>query len=138
VGAFLRSFGRALSGQSSLSRYTVSFVALWLICAACLVGIYVVQELLEGMFLTGHPAGLAGVFGYGGWWSVPAALCIGLVLAAVFHGANWTLCEVGRRCAAARYAGLARETPKLRPRDVILRPIAPLAGGWSGRGPPLG
>ena len=24
--------------------------------------------------------GLAGIFGYGGWWSIPAAVCVGLVL----------------------------------------------------------
>jgi hypothetical protein len=138
AGAFLRALGQAFSGQSSLSRYTVSFAALWLICAACLVGIYVVQELLEGLFLTGHPAGLAGVFGYGGWWSIPAAVCIGLVLAAVFHGANWALHEVARRCAAAPLAIAAAQAPRLRPADVLLCPIAPLAGGWSGRGPPLG
>ncbi len=36
------------------------------------------------MVLVGHPAGLVGVFGYGGWWAIPVAICIGLVLAAVF------------------------------------------------------
>ena len=45
------------------------------------------------MFATGHPAGLTGIFGYGGWWAIPAALCVGLVLAAVFHGARWVLDE---------------------------------------------
>ena len=88
VGVFLRAVGRALGGRCSLLRYTLSFTALWLLCAACLVGIYVCQEFLEGLFATGHPGGLAGIFGYGGWWSVPAALAVGLVLAAIFHGAR--------------------------------------------------
>lgn len=59
-----------------------------LACAACLVAIYVCQEFLEGLFATGHPAGLVGVFDYGGWWSVPAAVGVGLVIAAAFHGGS--------------------------------------------------
>ena len=97
AGAFLRALGRAFGGRCSLPRYTVSFAALWLVCAACLVAIYVCQEFLEGLFATGHPAGLAGIFGYGGWWSVPAAVGVGLVLAAAFHGARWVLREVAQR-----------------------------------------
>ena len=80
AGVFLRALGRALGGRCSLPRYTLSFAALWLVCAACLVSIYVCQEFLEGLFATGHPGGLIGIFGYGGWWSVPAALAVGLVL----------------------------------------------------------
>ena len=66
------------------------------------------QEFLEGLFATGHPGGLAGIFGYGGWWSIPAAVCVGLVLAAVFHGARWVLDEVAqRRIAPCRGCGAA-------------------------------
>ena len=76
VGGFLLRVGRRL-GRSALGpRYTVSFAALWLICAACLVAIYVTQEFLEGLFATGHPRWV-GIFGYGGWWSIPAALAVG-------------------------------------------------------------
>ena len=32
------------------------------------------QELLEGLLSTGHPDGLVGIFGEGGWWSVPIAI----------------------------------------------------------------
>jgi hypothetical protein len=135
AGIFLRALGRALRGWSSLRRYTVSFVGLWLLCSACLVAIYVCQELLEGMLVTGHPAGAAGVFGAGGWWAVPAALAVGLVLAALLHGARWLLCAIalrsGRRRPRARPTSALRVpagAPRLRP--------APLAVGWSGRGPP--
>ena len=110
AGAFLRALGRALGGRCSLPRYTLSFAALWLVCAACLVAIYVCQEFLEGLFATGHPGGLVGIFGYGGWWSVPAALAVGLVLAAVFHGARWVLREVG---AAASASGCFSSPPAL-------------------------
>ena len=136
VGGFLQALGRALGGQRSLSRYTLSFTALWLICAAALVAIYASQELLEGVLATGHPAGLVGVFGYGGWWSVPAALAVGLVLAAAFHGARWALREAAER-RSAKLNPRRRRTPVLRPAYCALAPrLAPLVDGWSDRGPP--
>ena len=136
IGAFLQALGRALGGQRSLSRYTLSFTALWLICAAALVAIYVTQELLEGLLATGHPAGLVGVFGYGGWWSVPAALAVGLVLAAAFHGARWALHEVAERRSTKPRTRRARVPVPRPPYNVPAPRLAPLADGWSGRGPP--
>ena len=137
IGTFLCALGRAFSGQRSLPRYTVSFAALWLICSTCLVGIYVGQELLEGVLATGHPLGLAGVFGYGGWWSLPAAACVGLVLTAVFHSARWVLHEVARRRACVAQDGAPVLVGVLRPRDAFIPRPAPLAAGASGRGPPV-
>jgi hypothetical protein len=136
AGVFLRALGRALSGRCSLPRYTLSFATRWLVCAACLVALYVAQEFLEGLFATGHPGGLIGVFGDGGWWSGPAALAVGLVLATVFHGARWVVREVAER--HRRPVGRARRrllAARL-PRDAMLPPLAPLSDGWSGRGPP--
>ena len=135
VGGFLRSLGQALSGQTSLPRYTTSFVGLWLACAACLVGIFVCQECLEGLFATGHPTGLAGTFGYGGWWSVPAALAVGLVIAAGFHGARWVLGEIVRRRSRIMVVRRAPAIIRTRP-NVLVPRLAPLAGGWPTRGPP--
>jgi hypothetical protein len=135
VGVFLRAVGRALGGRCSLPRYTLSLTALWLLCAACLVGIYVCQEFLEGLFATGHPGGLAGIFGYGGWWSVPAALAVGLVLAAIFHGARWLLRELALRHVRGA-AVRRRRAAVLPPRNVPRPPTVPVAAGWSGRGPP--
>jgi hypothetical protein len=137
AGGFLRSLGKAFAGHTSLSRFSLSFSALWLVCSAALVGIYVGQELLEGFVLTGHPAGLVGVFGYGGWWSIPVALCVGLVLAAVFHGARWVLDAVARRHGARRLVRNDAVTAIRATRDALLPRLAPLAGGCSGRGPPL-
>jgi hypothetical protein len=136
VGAFLQALGRALGGQCSVSRHTVSFGALWLICVACLVAIYVSQELLEGLVVTGHPAGLAGILGYGGWWSIPAAAGVGLVLAISFHGARRVLRAVAERRARGVSIGARRPVPARGPRDVVVLALAPLADGWSGRGPP--
>src|SRR5580693_144611 len=64
AGGFLWALGRALGGQRSLPRYTLSLAGLWIVCSACLIAIYITQELLEGLFAAGHPAGFAGVFGY--------------------------------------------------------------------------
>ena len=137
VGVFLHALGRAFGGQRSLPRYTASFAGLWLLCAACLIAIYMTQEFLEGLFATGHPGGLAGIFGDGGWWSIPAALAVGLVLAAMFQGARWMLQQVferfGRRVAPPHPGSFAPSAP----RAVALPRLAPLARGWSGRGPPV-
>lgn len=136
-GAFMRAFGRALGGRCSLPRYAVSFSALWLTCSVSLVAIYVAQELLEGLLASGHPPGLLGVFGSGGWWSIPAALGIGLVLAASFHGAQWVIHEVARRRAAPLVPAAARPTARLGSAATLPIPrLAPVAGGWSDRGPP--
>jgi hypothetical protein len=137
VGLFLRALGRAFAGQSSVPRYAGSFLLLWLLCAASLVAIYVGQELLEGLLATGHPAGLVGVFGYGGWWAVPTAACIGLVLAAVFHAGTWVLCEVIRRYGWLRAPRAHRKPARARLGQVFVPRLAPLIGGWSGRGPPM-
>ncbi|HEV3056291.1 MAG TPA: hypothetical protein VGX45_16635 [Solirubrobacteraceae bacterium] len=136
AGVFLRAVGTALSGQRSVSRYAISLTGLWLLCSAALVAIFCCQELLEGVFATGHLGGLAGIFGYGGWWAIPAALCVGLVLAAVLHGAEWVVNEIAERCARARPPLVARRIQVARPCDLLTARLAPLAYGWSGRGPP--
>lgn len=137
VGTFLLALGRALGGGGSLPRYTLSFAALWLLCAACLVAIYTTQEFLEGLFATGHPGGLAGIYGYGGWWSIPAALAVALVLAAAFHSARRVLHAVAER-SALRIVPAGRAAILVRPRlDALLPALEPLVDGWSGRGPPV-
>lgn len=136
VGAFLSGLGRALSGHTTVPRYGLSLAALWMVCATSLVAIYSGQEFLEGLLTTGHPAGLAGIFGYGGWWAIPAALCVGLVLAALLHGARWVLHEVASRRAPGPPSIPTPGGALPRPGDVSLPRLAPLALGWCGRGPP--
>ena len=136
AGQFLRALGRAAARQTSLPRYTLSLTGMWLVCTTVLVAVFATQEFLEGMFITGHPAGLVGIFGYGGWWAVPAAACVGLVLAAWFHGARWVVRQVARRFASAfprpRRARLSFSFPAA----ATPTSAAPLARGWSQRGPP--
>jgi hypothetical protein len=136
VGGFLWALGRALRGQTSGPRYTLSLGGLWLVCSSCLVAIYVGQEFLEGLLAVGHPAGLVGIFGTGGWWSIPAALCVGLVLAVVFHGARWVLDELAQRARTPVHRASPRGATAARVIDVLVPRLSPLAEGWSGRGPP--
>ena len=136
VGGFLWALGSALRGQRSVPRYALSLACLWVLCSACLVGIYVAQESLEGLFATGHPGGVAGIFGYGGWWAVPVSMCVGLVLATIFHGARWVLDEIALRRVGVLAIRAPRARTPVRGIDAFLPRLSPLAEGWSGRGPP--
>jgi hypothetical protein len=138
VPALTRAVDRA-AGRSRRRRVPVRARAgaLWLVCSLVLVAIFVTQEFLEGLFAAGHPAGLAGIFGYGGWWSIPAAVCVGLALAAVFEGASWVLREVAdrhrgrprpatrRRSPWPRISSIEGRSPVARPAALLL-PIAEL------------
>jgi hypothetical protein len=135
IGVFLSGLGRALVKQTSVPRYSFSLLGLWIICSACLVAIYASQESLEALLATGHPGGLAGVLGYGGWWAIPAALCVGFVLAALLHGARWAIAKVASRHRGGRARSGSLPGP-LWPLDVSLSRTGPLALGWCGRGPP--
>ena len=137
AGGFLRTLGQAFSRETTARRYSLSFVVLWLACTGALVAIFVGQELLEGWFAVGHPAGVVGVFGYGGWWAIPAAACVGLALAAAFHGARWIVEVVARRAGEfARHATERFCCPPVRPADARSLTALPLLSGWSTRGPP--
>jgi hypothetical protein len=136
VGGFLRALGRAFASQTSPRRFTLSLAAMWLVCSAALVAIFACQEFLEGLFASGHPGGLVGIFGYGGLWSIPAVVCVGLVLAAILHGARWLVREVARRRARPYLIAIGPVPRVRRPRDAVFVRPAPLVSGWSGRGPP--
>jgi hypothetical protein len=136
VGAFLWSLGRAAFGKRSASSKGLSFLVLWLVCACCLLAIYCTQEFLEGLFATGHPTGIAGIFGFGGLWSIPAATGVGLVLAAILHGVSWTLDQVSLQHGSAPRATARRAPLVAHPRRVARVTAGPLVRGWCDRGPP--
>lgn len=136
VGAFLRSLGQAASGQRSGPGRRLSFLALWFACAACLLTIYCTQEFLEGLFATGHPTGIEGIFGFGGLWAIPSAVGVGLGLATILYGARWTLEQVSSRRRSTLHVPFQRPLRVARPRDVVRVPAGPLVRGWCDRGPP--
>jgi len=113
-----------------------TFGRLWVLAALALLAIYATQELLEGAFASGHPAGLAGVFGAGGWTALPLAFCFGLVVALLLRGAEAALA----RAAARRLARpIAKGLPLSARLDlgVRLRAQVGLARHLASRAPPL-
>src|SRR5262249_56518270 len=99
-----------------------------------LVAIYVVQELLESFFVAGHPGGLGGIFGHGGWWAVVLALGAGLILATVLRLA-YAVVAIARRLAAGRSRPGAPPTVR-RPSAVSPVPWPALARAPPRRAPP--
>jgi len=103
---------------------------LWAVSAGCLLAIYVVQELVEGLYAAGHPGGLEGVFGHGGWWAVPLALLFGGLIAALLHVGELIVAAISRHTVF----GPPPLVRALRAVSLPLRP--PLAGAAAGRAPP--
>ncbi len=134
-GAAVGSRGGARRGATAVSARR-GFLRLALLIGGSLLALYSCQELLEGMLSSGHPGGLAGVFGDGGWWAAPLSLACGLVIAAALRGARAAI-----RWAAARHrrpqASHGRPAPAPRPRRLALPRLVPLAGAAAGRAPPL-
>lgn len=112
-------------------------VWLWVLAAAGLLATYVGQELLEGLFATGHSQGLTGILGAGGLWALPVSILAGGVLAAVVRGGRALVAHVAR-LRRQRSQITARRAPKLGvPREIVaLARPAPLAGAAAGRAPP--
>jgi len=108
----------------------------WPAASGALLVVYAAQELAEGVLASGHPEGLAGVAGHGGWVAVALAAVLGAVVATLLRGAE---------VALERFGGAAR-APRLRPPRTALpraplavrpRPAGALARPGAGRAPPL-
>ena len=109
---------------------------MWAVITLVLVTIYVCQEWIEGMVASGHPAGVAGVLGEGGWVAVPLAIGIGLLIALALRGAE--------RAIALAAAPRPRSWLRPRPGVALVAPSVwrPSRGGTlarrlAPRGPPL-
>jgi hypothetical protein len=105
----------------------------WAAAFGALLAIYAVQETLEGFVVSGHPSGVAGVVGHGGWWAIPAA--------ALVAGAVTAVLLLGRallRIAAAARSRLRRSFDRvLLPAGIVAAVVRPLARAAAGRAPPL-
>jgi hypothetical protein len=130
-GTYLTRLARAAAaGAQSPPRR--AFGGLWAVASVSLLATYSLQEWLEGLFAAGHPGGIAGVFGHGGWWAIVLSLGFGLVVAALLRLASAVL-EIVLRAARAR---IALPGAVARPASVALPRWAPLAGAFAGRAPP--
>jgi hypothetical protein len=107
----------------------------WLASSAALAAVYTVQEGFEGSFAPGHPAGVVGVFGHGGWTALIFSVLVGALVAAVTKLAHHAVKLVAAR--AARYTPVA--SPR-RPWPVVPmlvgRRLDALAWNLAGRAPP--
>lgn len=110
----------------------------WLAASVALLAVYAGQELIEGLLATGHPGGLAGVFGHGGLVAIPLALAGGALVACAAREARHALSRgAGARpllprleligsavcasgAAAPRAAALRRRPARGPPRAVVV------------------
>jgi hypothetical protein len=125
---------RARAGVVSEPR-PPGFVRLWLGASASLAAVYTIQEGLEGAFAPGHPAGVVGVFGHGGWTALLFALLLGAAIALLARIAHHAI-ELVARSAIRSHAGRSpyRLRPGCRPRPG--RRLDVLALHLAGRAPP--
>ena len=133
-GLFLAGLARAARGAAAERAGPPRFSRLWTATSGILLFTYAAQESLEGALANGHPAGLAGVFGHGGWVAIPLALAVGALVALVLRGAHAAVAFVARRRTQ-----VARErAPRARrlPRGALLPALDPVACNLAGRGPP--
>jgi hypothetical protein len=134
VGGFLHRLSLAWRRGEADGARRHSTLRLWLVASAALILIYAGQEALEGLLSTGHAGGLAGIFGDGGWWAVPASAALGGVLAILVRGGRAALSFVAR----LRTRSAARRAPlgPPRPAAVFLPSVSPLALCAPERAPP--
>lgn len=133
AGSFLARVAEA-AATGRRERRGRSFGSLWASSSAVLVGVYVAQEFLEGLVAAGHPAGITGIVGHGGWWAGVLAVAVGGVIALLLRVARVVVDAVARRFGARRRLQTLLAMP--RPRSSGQRP-RPLALARAGRAPPL-
>lgn len=107
---------------------------LWALSSLSLLLIYGFQEWLEGLLEPGHPAGILGIFGHGGWTAALLAIAFGGLVALLSRGAIAAieLVSRGRRRSVPRAIDLSA------PALPLLRFMPdPIAGHLAGRGPPI-
>lgn len=115
----------------------VRFRRAWALSTVCLISVYTVQELLEGQFSHGHPAGLAGVFGQGGWMAVPLAVVVGVAVAVVLRISHAVERAAPPLLLAAPRVDAWQPGIVVVPAVPLPRPtLSPLALRRAGRAPP--
>jgi len=130
---FAGTLVRASRGIASGHR-APSFGRAWVASTLALGGTYTAQEGFEGSFAPGHPAGLVGVFGHGGWTALLFAVLVGAVIGAVTRLAH----RVIERVAASAVSFAPAAPPPSRPITSLLagRRLDVLACNLAGRAPP--
>lgn len=127
---------RSVAASGSSSR-RLRLTRLWPLLSLGLLMLFSGQELVEGALTAGHPGGLDGVFGHGGWVAVPVAAALGGVLALSVRVVERLAASRLMACAAS---WSAQPSPVSRPVSLVpvrvLGAPPPLACHLAGRAPP--
>ncbi len=130
LASALSAAGRGTAAECSPPRTRT----LWAGASATLLVLYTAQESVEGVAASGHPAGLSGLVGHGGWIAVPLALALGLLVALLLRGAAAAVARVSARARGRAPRRPARSLP--RPPRAWRPRLGLLARHLAGRGPP--
>jgi hypothetical protein len=133
LSCFVARLARAWRVGAGESR-TRPFFKLWGTTGGGLLAIYALQETLEGVFAQGHPGGFTGVFGHGGWWAIPAAAAVSLLIVSLLRLARTLVRAAARNPRAPRR--LTVTIGFRRPVSLRLVTQQPLAYAAAGRAPP--
>ncbi len=137
AAVLLREMGRGLYAQVPRPRWSAGFVGVWLLGSAVLMVCFAGEELWHGSVASGTHASFLQIVGIGGWSSLPSVLFVGFLAAVSLRCARWAF----RAAAGWLRTRLARDlSPPLRIvrlTSPALPRLAPVADGWSSRGPPL-
>jgi len=135
AGAFVMRLAQVWRGAAAdRERAGASGLAVWATCSGTLLGVHVLSEVLEYLFIPGN-TGLLALLGPGIVWAALSALTVGGVLALALRGARALIVRAARR----RTAGLRQPAcaPRLSPPRSVSRLLtAPLARSAAGRAPP--
>jgi hypothetical protein len=135
AGALVLAFVRAMRGLDPEPR-PVAFAPAWLRATLALQAVYTTQELAEGWLSEGHPPGVAGVLGHGGWTAFAVAVAVGALIALLVRGAVAAVRWAARRRPSSPAPSAAPALKAALPDAPLLTALAPLARGHAGRAPP--
>jgi hypothetical protein len=136
VAALAALVAALVRGPGAAKRPPRSWRLRWLACSGALLAVFTLQELVEGVLSPGHPAGLVGVAGSGGWIAVPLALAIGAVVAALLRGAEAVIARFAAPLRRPRLRAPRSALPRV-PLQIGPRTLALLATSGAPRAPPL-
>jgi hypothetical protein len=134
LALFVRRAARSLRGRETGRVARAGGLALWAGTWAGLVAIYAVQESLEALLASGHPGGIGGVLGHGGWWAIPVAAVVAVGVLALLRVARVVLRAAARRAPRRAWVQLAVICV---PAGIAGAAVAPLARAAAGRAPPF-
>lgn len=118
LGAFVGRLARAWGTGNAAARSRPRLLTVWAAAAVALIALFAIQETLEGLLAAGHPPGLAGIVGGGGWLAIPAAAAVAAAIALTLRGADAMLTLLAGRSG--------------RPGPRIAEPVFAVGETWTG------